>query len=89
MSLPDLETSEGRATYRAELKAVGRPFRLAGVALILLGAGYIVATRVDWLVPNQAGIVVAYAAVAAGWAFFVAATFLRTRHHRRRLKEGL
>ncbi|WP_420469503.1 MULTISPECIES: hypothetical protein [unclassified Brevundimonas] len=89
MSLPDLDTDEGRAAYRAEVKAVGRPFRLAGLVLILLGAGYVIATRYDALPVTQSLMLVAYGFVAAGWALFLYATWLRTRHHKRRLAEGL
>ena len=89
MSLPDLNTDEGRAAYRAEIKAVGRPLRLGGLVLILLGAGYVVATRYDALPLNETLMLVAYGAVAAGWVLFLTATYLRTRHHKRRLAEGL
>ncbi|MFC7379378.1 hypothetical protein [Brevundimonas sp. GCM10030266] len=89
MSQHDLDTEEGRAAYRAELKAVGRPFRLGGLALILLGAGYVVATRYDALPEIEALMVVAYGLVAAGWVSFLTATYLRTRYHKRRLAEGL
>ena len=89
MSLPDLNTDDGRAAYRAEIKAVGRPLRLGGLVLILLGAGYVVATRYDALPVNEALMLVAYGAVAAGWVLFLTATYLRTRHHKRRLAEGL
>ncbi|QDH73175.1 hypothetical protein [Brevundimonas sp. M20] len=89
MSLPDLDTEEGRAAYRAEVKAVGRPLRLGGLVLILLGAGYVIATRYEALPAIQPLMLVAYGFVAAGWVLFLAATYLRTRYHKRRLAEGL
>ncbi|WP_439472946.1 hypothetical protein [Brevundimonas sp.] len=89
MSLPDLDTEEGRAAYRAEVKAVGRPFRLGGLALILLGAGYVIATRYDAVPVIEPLMLVAYGFVAAGWVLFLAATWMRTRYHKRRLAEGL
>jgi hypothetical protein len=89
MSLPDLDTEEGRAAYRAELKAVGRPFRLGGLVLILLGAGYVLATRSDVVPQIEPLMLVAYGLVAAGWVLFLTATYLRTRYHKRRLAEGL
>lgn len=85
----DLDTEEGRAAYRAELKAVGRPLRLGGLVLILLGVGYVVATRYDALPVIQPLMLVAYGFVAAGWVLFLTATYLRTRYHKRRLAEGL
>jgi hypothetical protein len=89
MSLPDLDTDEGRAAYRKELKGVAKPYRIGGFILILLGAGYVMGTRLDWFPADQTVILVAYGLVAAGWALFLAAIFLRNRHHRRRLNEGL
>ena len=38
MSLPDLNTDEGRAAYRKELRQVGRPLRFTGLALIVAAA---------------------------------------------------
>jgi hypothetical protein len=83
---PDLSDAEAVARYRAELRVVGRNQRLAGFALVLLGAiavwgaGYAGAAgpAVQW-----AG----YAALAVGWALMLAAIFLRTRYHRRRMQE--
>ena len=89
MSLPDLSTDEGRAAYRAELKAVARPYRLGGLVLILLGVAWVMATRYEVVPQQQILMVIAYGFVAAGWALFLASTFLRNRHHKRRLAEGL
>ena len=89
MSLPDISTDEGRAAYRAELMAVGRPYRLGGLALVVLGAGYIIATRYGGFAEQEALTMGAYASLAAGWALFLFGRHLRTRHHKRRLEEGL
>lgn len=89
MSLPDLSTDEGRAAYRAELMSVGRPYRLAGLALVVLGAAYIIATRYGGLAEQRALTMVAFAALAAGWALFLVGRYLRTQYHKRRLAEGL
>jgi hypothetical protein len=70
---PDLSDDEAVARYRAELRVVGRNQRLAGFALVILGAVAV------W----AAG----YAALALGWALMLAAIFLRTRYHRRRMRE--
>ncbi|MDO9079128.1 MAG: hypothetical protein Q7U72_16975 [Brevundimonas sp.] len=86
MTRPDLSDDAKVAQYRAELRAVGRNQRLAGFALVILGAiavwaaGYAGAAgpAVQW-----AG----YAALAFGWALMLAAIFLRTRYHRQRMRE--
>ena len=63
---PDLNTEEGRAAYRRELRRVAWPIRWGGLGLIVLGA-----------------------LLAVGWAMVLAAIFMRTQHHKRRLREGL
>lgn len=86
MTRPDLSDDGAVARYRAELRVVGRNQRLAGFALVILGAiavwaaGYAgaAAPTVQW-----AG----YAALAFGWALMLAAIFLRTRYHRQRMRE--
>ncbi len=66
MSLPDLSTDEGRAAYRKELMAVGRPYRLGGLALVVAGAGYIIGTRYAQMPTNDVLNLVAFGALAAG-----------------------
>lgn len=86
MTRPDLSDDQAIARYRAELRAVGRNQRLTGFALVILGAvavwGATVAgpagPTIQWL---------GYASLAAGWALMLAAIFLRTRYHRRRMQE--
>ena len=86
MTRPDLSDDARIAQYRAELRMVGRNQRLAGFALVILGAvavwagGYAgsAGPAIQW-----AG----YAALAFGWALMLAAIFLRTRYHRRRMAE--
>jgi len=89
MSGPDQSNDDARiARYRAELRMVGRNQRLAGFILVVAGAiavwaaGYAGAAgpAVQWT---------GYAALAFGWALMLAAIFLRTRHHRRRMRESL
>ena len=86
MTRPNLSDEEAVARYRAELRAVGRNQRLAGFALVILGAvavwGGTVAGPVGPTI-QYAG----YAALAFGWALMLAAIFLRTRYHRRRMRE--
>ena len=87
MSRPDLETEEGRAAYRKELREVARPLRWTGLGLILLGAALTLAVSRGAL--SDGATVIGYGLLAAGWALVVAAVYMRTRHHRRRLMEGL
>ena len=86
MTRPGLSSDEAVVRYRAELRAVGRNQRLTGFALVILGAVAVwtgayagaVGPAIQW-----AG----YAALALGWALMLAAIFLRTRYHRRRMQE--
>lgn len=89
MSLPDLNREEGRAAYRKELRRVAWPIRWGGLALITIGAGLALGSRYGtWGLTNEA-LPFAYASLALGWAMVLAAIFIRTQHHKRRLREGL
>ena len=84
MSETDAQTEARIAAYRAEWKAVGRPQRLAGFVLVILGAlsSYFADKA------GAAGPVIqwaGYACLALGWALMLFAIFLRTRFHRRLL----
>lgn len=86
MTAPDPQTDAAVAAYRAELRAVGRNERLAGFGLVLIGAIAVwSAGRAGDLqeIVQMGG----YVCLAGGWALMLAAIFLRTRYHRRRLKE--
>ncbi|MEY4242100.1 MAG: hypothetical protein RJA14_1796 [Pseudomonadota bacterium] len=86
MTRPDLSDAAKVAQYRAELKAVGRNQRLGGFGLVILGAIAVWAAESA----GAAGPIVqwvGYAALALGWALMLAAIFLRTRHHRQRMRE--
>jgi hypothetical protein len=84
--MTDARTDEKVAAYRAEIRAVGRNQRLAGFGLVLLGAILVWgATRAGGL--SEFVQMAGYAALAAGWALMLAAIFLRTRYHRRRMAE--
>ena len=89
MSRPDLETEEGRAAYRKELRRVAWPVRWGGLGLILLGALFTLAVSRGMFGLPENAIVIGYGLLAAGWALVVAAVYMRTRHHRQRLMEGL
>lgn len=86
MTASDSQTEAQMAAYRAELRTVGRTPRLAGFGLVLLGAILVwAAARAGGLGPTvqMAG----YVALGGGWALMLAAIYLRTRYHRRRLRE--
>lgn len=84
--MTDAQTEAKVAAYRAEIRTVGRTQRLAGFGLVLLGAVLVwAANRAGGL--SEIAQMAGYAALAAGWALMLAAIFLRTRYHRRRLAE--
>ena len=88
-SLPDLDTDDGRAAYRKELRRVAMPVRWGGLGLIVLGAVLALMARTGTLGLDNTVMPAAYAALAFGWVLVLAAIVIRTRHHRRRLAEGL
>ncbi|WGM31421.1 hypothetical protein [Brevundimonas sp. NIBR11] len=86
MTRTDAPTSAQVEAYRAELRAVGRTPRLAGFGLVLLGAILVwAAGRAGDFGPTVQ--LAGYVALGGGWALMIAAIFLRTRYHRRRLRE--
>lgn len=85
--LPDLSTEEGRAEYRRELRRVALPYRWGGLAMIVLAALIVVGAS-RGVLPEQA-VMGGYVLLAWGWALVILAVYLRTRHHKRRLAEGL
>jgi hypothetical protein len=89
MTLPDLNTDEGRAEYRKELRRVAWPIRWGGLALIVLGAFLALGARYGWVGMDNGVMPLAYLSLAVGWAMVLAAIYMRTQHHKRRLQEGL
>lgn len=87
--LPDLNTEEGRAEYRRELRRVALPFRMAGLGLILLAAVFVVVASRGMFGLTEDSLVIGYGILAVGWMLVVYAVLRRTRHHKRRLAEGL
>ena len=87
MTRPDLSTDEGVRAYRNELRTVARPWRMGGFIAVLLGA--LMVSLGAWVEgwPLMA-VKVGYGVLALGWALLLAAIFLRTRHHRRRMAEN-
>jgi hypothetical protein len=82
----DLNTEEGRAAYRVELRRVAWPLRAAGFGLVLLGALGVLAPRWIPTWPQSLGTI-SWMVLAAGWVLFITAIVMRTRYHRRRLME--
>ncbi len=86
MTGPDLSDDAAYRAYRTELRSVGRTPRLIGFALVVLGAIAVwTGVKAGGAGPliQQAG----YAALAIGWVLMLAAIVLRTRYHRRRMRE--
>ena len=86
MTGPDLSDDARIAEYRAELRMVGRSQRLAGFGLVILGA---IAVYFSGQAGGAAQAIQwgGYAALAFGWVLMLSAIFLRTRYHRRRMRE--
>ena len=89
MSLPDLDTEDGRAAYRKELRKVALPLRWTGLAMIVVGAIWAVLVRYGVFGLTNETMMPAYGLLALGWALVLAAIYTRTRYHKRRLREGL
>lgn len=89
MSRPDLETEEGRAAYRKELRRVAWPLRWGGLALIVAAALLLLAARNGTIGPMQGALNLSYIMLGVGWICVLAAIWMRTQHHKRRLSEGL
>ena len=89
MVRPNLDTPEGRTAYRAELKRVGWKLRLGGFVLIVVAALLVVFAQEGRFGLTQDAVKVAYGMLFAGWVLVIAAIFQRTRHHKRRMAEGL
>ena len=85
MARPDLTTPEGLTAYRAELRGVAKPMRLAAFSLVLLGA--LVVVSGVWLDTPGWLINAGYVGLGIGWILMVAAVFMRTSYHRRRMAE--
>lgn len=85
MARPDLSTAEGLDAYRAELRGVAKPVRLAAFVMVIIGA--LVVVSAVWLDMPAWLVNAAYITLGLGWVLMVLAVFQRTRHHRRRMAE--
>ena len=89
MARPDLESPAGQAAYRAELKRVGWKYRLAGFVLIVIAALLVVVAKDGKFGLTDDAVKLAYGLLFVGWALVISAIFMRARHHKRRMAEGL
>ena len=84
MTPPDLASDEGRAAYRAELRAYLLPWRVGGLAMVLAGAGLMLADRTAgpaWSWAERP----AWFILFVGWAVLAVVIFKRSAYHRRRI----
>ena len=87
MGRPDLSTPEGRAAYQAELRTVAVPWRVGGVAMILVAAILVVSAKGQNMDMHSPLMIAGFAVLALGWILAFVGVFLRARYHARRLKE--
>jgi 4-hydroxybenzoate polyprenyltransferase len=80
---PDLKDPAERQAYQRELRRVGRPLRLTGIAFLLLGLLLGVA-RLIWWPPMP--VAIPLAALVLGAINMLAAIGLKTVYHARRMK---
>ena len=66
---------------------VAWPIRWGGLGLIVLGALLALGARYGTLGLDNGVMPFAYGALALGWAMVLAAIYIRTQHHKRRLRE--
>ena len=64
-----------QAAYKAELRKVAWPLRLAGLALILIGAGLLIGRVGDPSVMRPLG----FALLGLGWGLWFYVIYVRTR----------
>ncbi|MBB3870868.1 MAG: hypothetical protein KYX67_00725 [Brevundimonas sp.] len=84
---PDLDSDEGRAAYRKELRLVARPLRAGGLALVVGAAMLILLTRQGTPGLGDWAFTLSYVMLGAGWACVIGAIYARNRHHKRRMRQ--
>ncbi len=80
MARPDLHDAEQRRAYRKELRALHRPWRWLGLAIIAV-AIIILFVRGGGFDPLSLSLLV------VGWAVLVGVIIARTRYHKARMAE--
>jgi hypothetical protein len=88
MTRPDLSTPDSRNAYARELRTVAWPWRVGGLALVVIATALLVSVHNSGAsLPRtplgQAGLVL----MAVGWAACGVAIARRTAYHRRRMSE--
>jgi hypothetical protein len=86
MARPNLDDLDELKAYRKELRQVGRPLSLAGLAIILVGLLLLGANRYDWL-PVHLDPLIVFGLLVGGWGLMIWAFFKRNIHHRNRMAE--
>lgn len=83
---PDLETVDGRAAYRRELRAIARWPRLIGFLIVIVSAVAVLSLRSD----PAAGAALngAYLGLGIGWIVLIYAFVQRNIYHRRRMRQS-
>ena len=89
MARPDLTTPQTRSAYARELRTVAWPWRLGGLALVVVATALLVSVHnsgagVLRAPLGQAGLIL----MVAGWAACGVAIARRTAYHRRRMSES-
>ncbi len=79
MAKPNLSDPAELKEYKRELRIYLRPWRLAGLMIVILAC--------YWLIFRDRASTAAWAAMIAGWAMLIAIVVLRTRYHLRRMRE--
>ena len=88
MTRPDLGTPEGRRAYVAELRRVAIGWRVAGLAIVALGAAGLIVTRTSGNTVWHSAIgMVSVATLVVGWTVVAFAVVKRTLYHRRRMTD--
>ena len=80
MARPDLNDPEQRAAYRRELRTRYRSWRWFGLVVVVAAVGVML-----W--GGEGYDSLSLIMLAAGWAILIAVIVLRTRYHRRRMRE--
>jgi hypothetical protein len=82
---PDLDSPEGRAAYKRELRRLMRVPRLLGFFFVLLGTGIVIYAQ-------RAGITgllkpIGFGVMALGWFNLLLILYFQARYHRARMAE--
>ena len=85
---PDFSTPEGVAAYRSELRKQGFWPRQIGYGLVIAAAITLVWMRWGHGPQNPHLWTAAMGVMVVGWVLLIVAILMRSRYHRRRLRDG-